>query len=137
MSSLAIFAKEGISLLTNYKSYKGMLSIRCSKGHITKTSVNKATLRVSRDTLICTDCQKEIKQSKTKENVRSILANKNYKLVSEQVDYDSKFEYECDKGHKHSMHISNLMNGKGCPTCFGNRVISFEEIKEVLFKETN
>ncbi len=135
MSRLVIFAEEGIVLLNNYKSYKSTLEIKCSKRHITKTSVNKATLRKSRGTYICTDCENEVKSNKVKEKVKTILQEKNYSLASDKVNYINKFDYVCNKGHKNSMHVSNLMNGKGCPDCYGNRKIMYDEIKEILKKE--
>lgn len=49
---------------------------------------------------------------------------KNYKLISHKnvIERNSSYiEYECPKHGVHSMRVCNLIEGKGCPECVGER----------------
>ena len=129
MLNINIFEKEGIIFLTPYRDYKADIKIKCKHGHITKTSLNTAAVRVSRDNLICTECSKEIKKIGLKNRIKTILENKDYKLISDEVSYNTKVTYECSNGHINSMAISNLMNGKSCPDCKVNKQKLCKECK--------
>ena len=133
--NLSFIYEEGIELLTEYIDYKTPISIKCSKGHITKVSVNTAKTRYNRNNFICKECNEYKNKSRLKNRISNLLNKKGYVLISEEVSYENKLEYRCDKGHIHSTYISNLLNGKGCPICANNDVVSDNIIRETLRKE--
>ena len=132
MLDLSIFNEEGIVLLSECTSYKSKFNIRCSKGHVSTTSLNLASLRHARGVLICTHCVKEKRRLELKERIKILLEKKGYELLSNEVDYNKKVTYRCNNGHTNSMAISNLLNDKSCPDCYGNVITPTFKIIEAL-----
>lgn len=130
-----IFRKENIDLVTEYTGYKNPLKIKCSYGHITTITVNNAALRVKRGVPICKECKRLQNEKKLRKKISDLLHVVGYTLISSNVSYSNKFIYMCNNGHINSMYISNLMNGRYCPDCYGNKLTKYKNIKKIFKKE--
>ena len=81
------------------------------------------------------------RKKKSIEEIRQFFEKEGYELLStEYVNKNTKLEYICPEGHKHSMSWDNFSHGRRCPECaMENRKsklkISYDEIKQAFESE--
>lgn len=69
--------------------------------------------------------------------IKHSFVEERYKLFStEYVDSKTKLEYECPKGHKHSITYGNWRAGYRCPYCAGQGKPTIDEIEKNFEKES-
>ena len=117
-------------LSSSYDSCEKHLDVMCSNGHTYKTTFSnfKSGFR-------CKEC-KGLKKY-TFEDVKTIVESKDYKLISNEDEYNNVNSYiklECDKGHIYKTKFSVVLRGFGCPYC-SNLKIDYYYVKEVIEKE--
>lgn len=111
-----IFKSEGYILLSEYKNNRQKLDLICPNGHKIKMNYDCFSRGVR-----CRNCYYESKKGKYKlsiEEVRNILENENYTLLSE--DYQgvhSKIKYQCSNGHINEQVFSDFQQGYRCKKC--------------------
>lgn len=115
---LSSFTKEGYTLLsTEYKTAKTRLYYKCPFGNLNSIVWNNWQQGYR---CPCAFCNKYAKL--TIEQVRESFEKEGYILLSiVYVNSNTKLDYICSNGHKHSIVWDNWKQGKRCPECFGLR----------------
>ena len=132
------FEKEGYILLSDeYINAHTKLDYICPNGHKHSISFNK--WNSGRRCGICFGTKR-----KDINEILSAFKSEGYALLStEYLNINSKLEYICPNGHKHSISFNNWLRGKRCPYCAGRRMPYFKDIsksftdKGYTIKDTN
>ena len=78
------------------------------------------------------------RKKKSIEEIRQFFEKEGYELLStEYVNKNTKLEYICPKGHKHSISWDNFSHGRRCPECAmkirkSKLKIPYDEIKQAF-----
>lgn len=118
--------KEGYKLLSNkYKNNGIKIKVCCPEDHKYKVTYGK--FYMGRRCPICSGNQKL-----TYEYVKSKIEKEGYKLLSKKyINTASKLKLQCDKRHEYKVTYGNFQQGKRCPICDYEKIISKPE-KEIL-----
>lgn len=118
------FKKEEYILLSKeYKNNHSKLTYVCPAGH--KHYTSWASWSIGNR---CPHCSGNAKKDIRK--IRDVFVSENYKLLSEiYTNANTKLDYICPEGHKHSTTWANWQNGKRCPICAGNIKHTYRFIK--------
>ena len=106
------FEDKGFKLLDkNYINSITKMKVRCSNGHIYKTTWNMWNRGHK-----CPYCSGNAK--KTYEEVKQSFENEGYILLSTEYKNDcSKLNVQCNKGHKYKVTWNIFQQGHRCPSC--------------------
>lgn len=66
----------------------------------------------------------------TTEFIRNELAKEGYQLIGEYVNANTKFDYICPVGHKHSIAWGHWSKGIRCAKCSFNYKLTTEDVRE-------
>lgn len=118
------FAERGYTLVSDvYVDSKTKLDYVCKNGH--NHSISWGDLRSGYG---CIYCAKRAKP--TYEQVKESFDVKGCTLVSvKYTNADTKLDYICAAGHKHSIRWRDWLKGKYCSKCMGGVRYTFEEVK--------
>lgn len=107
--------QQGYSLLsTEYVSSNKDLDFLCPRGHTYTTTWYKFYRRQHR----CSSCSGKGGGFDI-HRVAAEFHGRGYTLLSDSYTTSlEKLEFSCDKGHKHSMALNNLLAGQKCGKCF-------------------
>jgi len=131
------FENRDYILLTEEKDYKNCdikLEYICPKGH--KHSITWTHFQEGHNCPYC------VKKKIDFSDIKKEFENRDYILLTEEKDYkncDTKLEYICPKGHKHSITWDSFKQESGCPICGREKQAkklrkNFPEIKETFEK---
>lgn len=74
-------------------------------------------------------------KKKTLEEVKILLKDRNYQLLDKEYFHNKqKLNLICKNDHQIKKTLNDVLNGKGCAVCFGNRPNSIEDIQDFLDK---
>ena len=123
------FEKEEYELLEEeYLGSNVKMKYKCPQGHIHEMCWDNF-----KQGKRCPECYGNIKL--TIEYVKSKFEERGYVLLAkEYIDAQSKMDYVCPNGHRHSMSWDNFKKGVNCPYCVGKAKHNIEYIRE-KFKE--
>jgi G:T-mismatch repair DNA endonuclease (very short patch repair protein) len=115
---------EGYTLLSEvYKRANDKLALICPSGHTYKVTWAKFNIRGDR----CSTCSGN--RTLTIQDAEERFSDAGYKLLSNEYTYCvDPLEFECDKGHSHSMSLNNLRKGQGCGACYVEENTSKSEL---------
>lgn len=120
-------------LLTNeYKNNKTKLDIICDKGHEWHPTFDNF-INKGRRCRKCADIQNSICQKEKWENIKELVENCGYILLSNENDYinqNSKLKALCPNNHEYEFYINNFKKGKRCHKC--NMSGGEQEIERIL-----
>ena len=124
------FEAEGYTLFSKtYKNSKTKLKYRCPNGHEHHITWNSWT-----NGYRCPYCYGNAKH--TIDEIRKSFVAEGYTLLStEYLSCNSKLEYKCPGGHRHSILWDSWQRGVRCPYCYGNGKPSYYEVKTSFEKE--
>ncbi len=124
------FEKKGYMLLSEeYINSIQKLKCVCPQGH--GYSVSWSNWRKGRQCPFCSGC---IRYSI--EDIRMSLKKENYILIADKyINSNTKLEYLCSKGHRHSTTWDNWQLGHRCPVCSGVAKHNIEFIKKSFESE--
>jgi hypothetical protein len=72
----------------------------------------------------------------TYEHVKEFIEKEGYKLISnEYVDAHKQLKIVCSKNHTYETPFYRFQQGHRCPTCSGNKKLTFIEVKEFIENE--
>ena len=123
------FNKKGWKVKGQYINTDTRLECTCPKGHSQRKSFY--AFRKSSNCTVCIGLAKP-----TIDHIRKSFAAVGYKLLStDYMNNHTKLEYECNKGHSHSITWDSFNNGgRRCPYCSNNNLkYSYEFVKDMLF----
>lgn len=134
-----IFEKEGYALLSDtYNRAKDALLVKCPQGHIYETRIDRFKCGDR-----CPHCYGNIPL--TIEQIRQVIENEGYVLLSNTHKRKEKIAVQCPKGHIYDVRYDQFASGCRCPYCaeskgerrvrmwLENSKISYEQ--EKVFKE--
>ena len=81
------------------------------------------------------------RKKKSIEEIREFFKKEGYELLStEYINKNTKLEYICPEGHKHSVSWDNFNHGRRCPECAmeirkSKLKLSYDEVKQAFEKE--
>jgi len=125
------FEREKCKLRTEEKDYKNKytkLEYECQRGH--KHSISWNSFQQGKRCPYC------VRNKIDFPDIKETFERRKYKLLTKEKNYRNcytKLEYECPKGHKHSISWNNFQQGKGCPYCVRNK-IDFPDIRREFEK---
>ena len=132
---------EGWQLITTKEEYenhpKEKLRVICPNGHEIRVFWNgsKQGIRCKR----CADELSRKRQVTPFEDIRKIVENEGYELLSKKEEYKnntSKLKFRCLKKHEFKTSWDSFKSGSRCKECFNERQrISFKEIKKFVENE--
>ena len=119
------FEEEGYILLTTeYINNAQKLDFICTKGH--KHSITWYHWQQGTRCIHCAGLSKP-----TIEFVRAEFEKENYTLLSkEYINSDTKLDYSCPEGYRHSITWHSWNGGHRCPHCSGMAKHTIEFVKE-------
>ena len=114
----------GYELLSKeYKNAATKLKMKCPLGHFIEKSYNN--FQQGRRCPICANNQKH-----TYDFIKSKIENVGYKLISNiYKNALTKLELYCNNDHIFFFFFNSFQQGQRCPICFGNKKLTFSEIK--------
>lgn len=120
------FEKEGYELLSGkYINCKQKLVYRCPNGH--EHSISWSGWKKGRRCPYCFNDKRRL----SIEFIKNEFTKEGYKLLDERyVNANTKLNYTCPNGHKHSITYAHWYSGERCPYCSGNIMPNFNFIKE-------
>jgi hypothetical protein len=123
------FERYGYTLLSEeYTGSKNKLYYRCTYDHEHSTVWD--SWKQGKRCPTCADIKL------TYEFVKQSFESCGYTLISkEYINSGSRLNYECPKGHKHSIVWDNWKQGSRCLTCAGNVKLTIEYVKDSFEKE--
>lgn len=69
----------------------------------------------------------------TIEYASELFEDKGWKLLSTAYENAHKrLDFECDRGHKHSITWASFQQGKGCAYCTGSISKTIEQVREIF-----
>lgn len=114
---------EGYSLLSEYKTSKLKVKLRCDRGHEYEVKPNNFN-----NGQRCRKCR-GLCQDQTKEEVLDLLKEEGYELLSEYENSRTMIRLRCNKGHEYNVLTRNFKRGDRCLKCSG----SCPEVAEAEF----
>jgi hypothetical protein len=125
------FLDKGYMLLSQYKSARELITVKCPKGHIYETRYNDFQQGHG-----CghSECAHNIKY--THEYVESFFNKEKYQLcpLSQYKDTNTPMDVICDRGHNWQVSFKRFKNGVRCKYCYGNDLKTQEMIEEYFNK---
>jgi len=113
-------------------SYKGAhykLEIECKNGHIYYKSW--CHFKKGQRCIECYLNKRKLNFDEVKNRVESL----GYKLESKTYrNNNTKLKIRCKENHLFEARLDNLQNGKGCPTCSGNKKLTLKLVKNYIKK---
>ncbi len=123
------FNEYGYIVVSNeYENTNKKLKVICQNKHEWEVSFKRFKNGVR-----CPYCNGNAKN--TTENVRKILENEGYELLSEYINAITKLKMKCPKGHLIFMRYNNFQQGQRCSYCNGGVKFTNEYVKEYIQKE--
>ena len=116
---------------TKYVGSEKLLDVICTR-HKHKRKMSWDNIKANKN---CGECSKLInRQRLTYSFVKHSFESKHYKLLSTMYhNSEQQLDYECPKGHLHSMKWGNWSSGKRCPTCHDER-LTYEKLNASSYK---
>lgn len=121
------FESAGYTLLEkNYKRKDAPLAFQCDKGHV--RSMSWGSFRNGRR---CADCARNVR--KTIEDVRESFNEIGWTLLStEYNNAQERLDFQCDKGHVHSISWGKFQSGRRCTYCSGMNSLTFDQVDKIF-----
>lgn len=126
----------GYKLLSEYETANKKIKVKCPNGHI--YDVTYAHFSTGERCIYCQG--KKLHH----DDVKKIIENEGYQLLSEYTLGTNKIKIKCDKGHIYKATYTNFQQGRRCPRCSsskGEKVIStvldkynIKYMQEYIFK---
>jgi uncharacterized protein with PIN domain len=111
-------------LSTEYINNKTKLKLQCPKGHIYNVRFDSFK-KGNR----CSTCNNNSKRL-TYTEVKGYVEKFGYKLLSKEYKNNhTKLKLQCDNYHIYEGSFNNFQKGARCPDCFGNKKLTYQEIK--------
>jgi len=67
------------------------------------------------------------------EDVKNYIESFGYRLLSEEYKNNkTKLKIKCGQGHYFEMKFNDFKSGHRCPVCYGNKKLSYDEIKSYI-----
>lgn len=128
-----LFKDEGYELLDKvYVRSKDKLKVKCPKGHIFESRVDRFKLGDR-----CPYCYGN--KPLTIEDVRCFIESQGYKLISDVYKRREKLTVMCPKGHVYDVRYDSFHYGYRCPHCAESRgerrVREWLELNEVVYEK--
>lgn len=108
------FAKEGYEVLSKkYQNNRQGLTVRCPKGHITRTLTWNNFDQSGRRCSVCAG------KATSLELVKKYIEKSGYSLISTKYygTHSKSLVVKCPKGHKYSTRWNDFQQGYRCPKC--------------------
>jgi uncharacterized CHY-type Zn-finger protein len=127
---VASFMSEGYTLISEtYINAHTKLDYICPKGHRHSVTFNKW-----KNGRRCPYCSKHI--APTINRVKESFESEGYTLLSKDyTNSETKLDYICPNGHKHSVTWNNWSLKRRCPYCSGRFVPTIEYVRGLFEKE--
>ena len=103
--------KEGYKLLSEYKTAKTKVKLKCPKGHIYE--VTPSSFKTGNR---CSKCSNKC-PIQAKEQFIELLTKEGYELIGEYKNTHTKVKLKCDRGHEWETIPNNFKKGNRCPKC--------------------
>ena len=117
--------KKGNCLSKMYVDNLTLLSFKCQKGHIWKT-----TPKMIKKGHWCITCSGNVRKSL--DDVQKIVELRKGKILEgNYINNRSKFLIKCEKSHVFSTNYHELKKGCWCPRCSGLFPLTIEEMRQI------
>lgn len=123
--------KEGHELLSEYKTNRTELKIKCPNGHIYYRTYNYFINNMRCPT--CKEKEIESKRYKKYEWVKNTINKEGYKLLTDTyINNKQTLKIQCDKGHIYDTNFNYFQQGCRCNICNSSK--GNKKIKDILDK---
>lgn len=127
---------EGFTLLSDtYQNDSTKLDMLCPEGHPINVSFNGWKYRKHNACIVCQRSLAGDRRKLSSDYVKNELAQAGYKLLSQYQNSHTPFEYECPRGHQHTMTWDTWKQGGRCAVCANNTRRGIEYIRKQMQAE--